>query len=205
MKLGLFVAASVLALMGPVNVSAQVKGTNSEAPPFWSDLGSGPFRVGYRVLYLRDHAKPWLSASGTSLPDPGRPIRVSVWYPASHMASSGKMKYGDYLRHEGPTEFEVINNELDKNDQESWLSDLRELSPPGQTTFNELLSTPVAAYLNAPPARGRFPLVLYSGGKASRADDNVELGEYLASHGYVIATVPELGPSSQDIELGSSP
>jgi len=47
--------------------------------------------------------------------------------------------------------------------------------------------------------------VLYSGGKASRADDNVELAEYLASYGYVVATVPQLGPSDQELELGSSP
>lgn len=78
-------------------------------------------------------------------------------------------------------------------------------SPPGQPLFDKLRSTPTAAYGNAPAAHGDFPLVLYSGGKASRADDNVELGEYLASYGYVVATVPQLGPSDHELELGSSP
>ena len=66
-------------------------------------------------------------------------------------------------------------------------------------------STPTAAYQNASAAPGLFPLVLYSGGKGSRADDNVELAEFLASYGYVVATVPQLGPSDQELELGSSP
>jgi pimeloyl-ACP methyl ester carboxylesterase len=115
------------------------------------------------------------------------------------------MKYGDYLRHDGPVGFREFNDRLDKNDMGGWLEDLRELSPPGQPTFDKLLSLRVAAYRDAPPSHGHFPLVLYSGGKGSRADANVELGEYLASHGYVVATVPQLGPWDQEIDLGSSP
>jgi pimeloyl-ACP methyl ester carboxylesterase len=46
--------------------------------------------------------------------------------------------------------------------------------------------------------------VLYSGGLGSRADANVELGEYLASHGYIVATVPQLGPSDRELGLGGS-
>lgn len=188
-----------------VNLTAQTNGGRAEAPPFWNDLGPGPFKVGFRVLHLRDSGKKWHNESSSHLPDPGRPIRVSVWYPASPAVSSQRMEYGDYLRHHGSAGFDDIDGELDKSDRESWLSDLREVSPPGQATFDELVATPVAAYFEAPPARGHFPLVLYSGGKSSRADDNVELGEYLASHGYVVATVPQLGPSAQEIDLGSSP
>jgi len=115
------------------------------------------------------------------------------------------MTYGDYLQHHGPNEFRQFDDALDKMDMESWQSDLRDLVPASAAMFGKLLATPTAALWNARPARGIFPLVLYSGGKGSRADDNIELGEYLASYGYVVATVPQLGPSDQELELGSSP
>src|SRR5438270_8755974 len=115
------------------------------------------------------------------------------------------MTYGDYLRHTGPADFQPLNDRLDRMDAESWLSDLRELVPDAEKTYARVLALSAAAHRDAPAAAGRFPLVLYSGGKASRGDANVELAEFLASHGYVVATVPQLGPSDQEIELGSSP
>lgn len=199
------VVAGLVAVLVTVTSTAQLQPTRQAAPSFWNDLKAGPCAVGFRVLYYRDRRRQWLKETVATSADPGRPIRVSVWYPAIPSASAEPMKYGDYLHHDGPSDFQQLNNHLDKSDTESWMSDLRELSPPGQAIFDKLLSTPVVAYRNAPAAHGHFPLVLYSGGKGSRADANVELGEYLASHGYVVATVPQLGPSDQEIELGSSP
>lgn len=199
-------ALSAIGLAAVVTVAisnVQLNQSRQPTPPFWSDLKAGQYSVGFRVLYRRDHHRPWLKAHN-SVSDPGRPIRLGIWYPATPSASAEAMKYGDYLHHEGPEGFRNFNQQLDKNDIDSWLSDLSELSPSGHAIFEKLLSMPVAAYHDAPAAHGRFPLVLYSGGKGSRADANVELAEYLASHGYVIATVPQLGPSDQEIELGSS-
>jgi len=168
--------------------------------PFWNGLGPGKYAVGFRTLYTRDHKHTWSKSA-----DPGRPIRVSVWYPALPSPASAPMTYGDYLRHTGPADFQPLNDRLDRMDAESWLSDLRELVPDAEKTYARVLALSAAAHRDAPAAAGRFPLVLYSGGKASRGDANVELAEFLASHGYVVATVPQLGPSDQEIELGSSP
>jgi dienelactone hydrolase len=164
--------------------------------PFWKDLGAGKHAVGYRVIYTRDQRHAWSSGGG-------RPIRVSIWYPAEP-ANKAAMTYGDYLRHDGPPDLQAFNAQLDETDRESWLSDLREIVPDADKTYARLLALPAAAHRDAPPSPGRFPLVLYSGGKGARADDNVELAEFLASHGYVVATVPQLGPSETDLALGSS-
>ncbi len=104
------------------------------------------------------------------------------------------MQYGDYFHYENNGKFRDVNNDLEKYDCSSWLEDLNEVAPNGTEVFAKLCSTPVAAVRNARPASGRFPLVLYAGGLGSRADANVELGEYLASHGYSMATVAQLGP-----------
>src|ERR1700722_8624403 len=205
MKRAICAVIGLVALMTVATLNAQLELSRQTVRPFWNNLEAGPFAVGFRILYHRDHRRSWLKEAVGSDADPGRPIRVSVWYPAVPAASGPLMKYGDYLHHEGPADFRIFNDELDENDVESWRSDLSELSPPGQPMFEKLLSTPVAAYRDAPAAQGPFPLLIFSGGKRSRADANVELGEYLASYGYIVATVPQLGRSNKEIELGSSP
>lgn len=62
------------------------------------------------------------------------------------------------------------------------------------TAFDKLMSVKTAACKNARPATGRFPLVLYSAGWFNRSPDNTILAEFLASHGFVVATVPQLNP-----------
>jgi len=95
-----------------------------------------------------------------------------------------------------------IYDEVERYDRRSWLEDLNEVSPNGTEIFARLCSTPVAAIRDARPSSGRFPIVLYAGGLGSRAkDDNVELGEYLASHGYIMTTVAQLGPSAEETSL----
>jgi len=48
-----------------------------------------------------------------------------------------------------------------------------------------------------PPAGGRFPLVLYFAGLDEQINSNVILAEYLASHGYIVASVSLLGPTDE--------
>jgi len=52
------------------------------------------------------------------------------------------------------------------------------------------LALPTRAVRDAPPASGRFPVVLYSLGSAALGQATQE---YLASHGYVVVQMPRLG------------
>jgi len=60
-----------------------------------------------------------------------------------------------------------------------------------------LQATPMNAFADAPPAAGRFPTVLYFGGLDAEINSNVILGEYLASHGFVVASISLLGPTDE--------
>lgn len=171
---------------------ASIAATNG-SPLLWGDLQPGGYKVGFRVLYKHDPSRKWMQSKGTST-DSGRPIRISMWYPARFTKEISTMQYGDYFHYESDGNFRDVNKDLEKYDRSSWLEDLNEVSPHGTEIFAKLCSTPVAAARNARAASGRFPLVLYAGGLGSRADANVELGEYLASHGYIMATVAQLGP-----------
>ena len=189
----LFVAIALLC-------SASIAQTTNGSPLLWGDLQPGGYKVGFRVLYEHDPSRKWMQSKSISS-DSRRPIRISMWYPARPAKGISTMQYGDYFHYESNGNFREVNKELEKYDRSSWLEDLNEVSPNGTEIFAKLCSTPVAAIRNARPASGRFPLVLYAGGLGSRADANVELGEYLASHGYIMVTVAQLGPSPEQPTL----
>ncbi len=161
----------------------------------WGNLEAGPYAVGYRVLYERDTSRPWPN---------GRPIRIAMWYPAAPGVSSDTMRYVDYLHYRGGDTFADIDEPLDANDRASWIQDLSDVAPNGAEIAARLFATPVAAHANAKRADGRFPLVLYSAGLGGRGDSNAELGEFLASHGYVVATVANVGMSPEKFDMGNS-
>jgi dienelactone hydrolase len=70
----------------------------------------------------------------------------------------------------------------------------RGLAEKDSTVFDRLMAVETAACRDAPSASGRFPLVLYSAGWFNRAPDNTILAEYLASQGFIVASVPQLNP-----------
>jgi dienelactone hydrolase len=149
----------------------------------WGPLEPGPHAVGFRVLAARDETRR-LAGTGHA-----RPIQISVWYPAA-VAGSETLTYGDYVRLRASE---------------------RTLEPPSAAEADEALSVyrrflgangapadAIALWLGASmsacqearPASGRFPVVLIAAGNGGAAPDQALLAEYLASHGYVVATSP---------------
>ena len=185
----------VLALVGgPVPCAAQ-------APrPLWGDLAPGPHQVGFRVLYRLDRSRVW-----EAQPEPGaefaRPIRVSVWYPAT--GGGRAMRYRDYVSFKAPSSyFARPGAQLETREIASWENAFK----GSGRSVQELLNLPVWARMDATPSAKRFPLVMYSEGwNSGSQNDNSVLAEFLASHGYVVASVPQVGTSSASLTLGINP
>jgi hypothetical protein len=59
-------------------------------------------------------------------------------------------------------------------------------TPAETAVFERLLATKTFAVKNAPPAEGRFPVVIHHPGLGGVPDDSSVLCELLASHGYVV-------------------
>jgi dienelactone hydrolase len=161
----------------------------------WGDLQPGAYAVGYREIYAFDPTRTWSVtrrwAKAFSPDTNGRPIRVSVWYPAAASAAARWMKYEDYITRVAPARFAELKAALERRDRFIVGLDV----PPD--SVSHLLATTVNAVADARAADGRFPLLLYFGGLNDAAAINVSvMAEFLASHGYVVATVPPLGPSS---------
>ena len=163
----------------------------AQTAPLWYDLAPGPHEVGFRRLWELDPSRVWPrstaldSLEGTI----ARPVRMDAWYPASCEASQ-RMPLGSYLQMEAPAHpFEDVVSLTRAWDEYSY----RGLAGDS-VAFDRLMRVDTAACLEAPAAPGRFPLVVYSAGWYNRAPDNTILAEFLASHGFVVVTVPQLNP-----------
>lgn len=133
---------------------------------------AGTHAVGFRIVDTYDKLR-------TLIPNDyllGRPLRVRVWYPA--LAGGKAITMREYV---GEWEMSGVP-------PATWQA-IVEQERRGVKQFERR----VIASLDASPARGRHPAVIY----VPDADDTLEqkaaVAESLASHGFVVAVVPRLG------------
>ena len=172
----------------------------AQTPSLRGNLNYGSYDVGFRFIYKRDFSRGWKAkedANGYPQGDGrGRSVRISVWYPAKRQPGASRMLYKEHM----PTDareaiFAELNSLLAKRDIDNLRSNLR------REEFDTLMMTQMAAVQNAVPQNGAFPLVVYSAGLNNSSQDNIVLCEYLASHGYIVVTAPQLGTTSLDVNL----
>jgi dienelactone hydrolase len=158
------------------------------SPPLFYFAGSaGPHRVGLKVVEQYDYSRSYrgsVDQHGRAFKgERSRPIQTLIWYPAER-GDAPPMTVGGYL--------------------DLWATQVSFGAPVITTRAAQwrsglapTLSMPLWAIRDAPPAPGRFPVVIYSPGLSSPAWDNADLCEYLASHGYVVLASSSLGVSSR--------
>jgi hypothetical protein len=100
-----------------------------------------------------------------------------------------QMTYADYVTTAPPSDFVTYDAMVRAKD----LLDSGLNIPKG--ALPQLLAMPVNAHKSSTPDRGPFPLVLYFDGLDGDTVSQIVLDEYLASYGYVVATMPIVGPS----------
>ncbi|MFO1253085.1 MAG: alpha/beta fold hydrolase [Inhella sp.] len=141
----------------------------------------GPYPVGFRVIQ---------QAQGR------QPAQVLQWYPAG--APGSTLRYADYLatrltalrQDRSPDELQALRGQ-----QASRLGQRL-----GSATAQALLEAPMRATLHAAPAGAAFPVIVYAPGVGGPADENAELLEDLASHGYVVLSSIGMGADGKDVE-----
>lgn len=184
-------------------VSAQTVGSalgaTSLSAPLWVSLTPGSFAVGFHAYWLYDRSRTWLPGTlpdGRPSPaDPARPVRLMVWYPLASLHTR-TMRLGEYEGAAKTPGFEADERRIMKADfgdsaSGRGIRGLRRTTPE----FERFIETPTAAHQNAVAAKGNFPIVLYALGQGDHTLENTVLCEYLASHGYVVVSVPQLGTS----------
>ena len=167
-----------------------------------SALEPGKWAVGFRVLALRDAARPL--GDGRE-----RPVQIAVWYPAAK-TSGARMAYRDYfLLTASESDPEKTPREADRKKAIEGFESFLASAGVTKSDAARLLATPMRAVRNAAPAAERFPLVVIAQGNGQSAHDQAFIAEYLAGHGFVVATSPSptriSGPmkSEEDITAGA--
>jgi dienelactone hydrolase len=172
------------------------------AVPYTTALIAGPSAVGFRRDWVVDATRRWRFSDSGTAGQTGRPLRIDVWYPIDAPAKCRPAALRDYLHADPPDSyFGLANRALEKWDSDSYNGFAAGLKIP----VDSLLSLRSRSCLGAEPSGAPHPLIVYSGGWFNRSADNSGLGEYLASHGYVVAEVPLLGDGLWTGDLRSSP
>jgi dienelactone hydrolase len=120
----------------------------------------------------------------------GRPMQVSVWYPARAVSGDQVMTVADYLHLQAQeVNLAPLDPERRRAAETAFTNDhLAGRADPAKLAT--LLATKTGAIRDAPAAEGRFPLILFL--HSSPLGESV-MSEYLASHGFVVAAVPSKG------------
>lgn len=147
---------------------------------------AGPHAVGLRIVQQYDYSRalePTADAFGKAQPAaPGRPIQTLVWYPAQRSAAA-PMTIADYRQ----ASIADVNFSLPaataSQQRAGWLAGRHKAVYAAQTL----------AVRDAAAAGGSYPVVIYAPSFNSFAQENLDLCEYLASHGYVVIASRSLG------------
>lgn len=152
----------------------------AEPPPLWGTLETGSFGVGFRSLVAHDTTRGALEASG-------RAVEFHLWYPTRERRGP-RMTLRDYVRQEKGAD-------IPEDSIRRWLASAVSGSRTGipDTTLATILDSPMQASLEADFMGGRFPMVLWTMRHETVPAQSV-LSEYLASHGYVVASARFVGP-----------
>lgn len=157
----------------------------------------GPYVPGFRLIEKRDFSRFYPSEKDDEMK--ARPIRVYLWYPAKNTAQT-PMRFEEYVRmaaldftpgkSEGPADLteKILPVQLSKglNGEE----------------LKMILEKRTAAVRNAAFAEGTFPLLVLGQGLYYESPlSHLVLCEFLASHGYVVATCPLLGTHYRLVNL----
>jgi len=152
----------------------------------------GPYSVGLKVAEQYDRSRVFTAAiDDTSKPNPSegpRPLQILVWYPAEK--STGKiMTFGDYAALiQTETSF---NQPVEHGKPQAFI----------EQYMQGVTSLPAWSVRDATPQAGQFPVVIYAPSLNAPATENIELCEYLASHGYVVLASPSMGATSRTMTV----
>ena len=181
-------------------------------PGVWPSATPGPHAVGFRVLQEYDSTrtfKPKYDYFGNPTEGPiARPLQMCVWYPAAVSDNSKHMRLEEYYQLEATvTDFVPPTSDRLKwtveRFKQAWPIEFR--VPPEKreeirSRIEQALQEEVYAVRNADPAHGPFPLIVHMPGYNGGPDGSSYLFEYLASHGYVIAAVANMGEYRRTID-----
>lgn len=156
--------AGVLLVLAPW-LQAQL---SADPPSYWGSLEAGPHAVRFEHLQLVDEHRSYGDM-------PQRSLSVGLWYPATGVGETERLPFRIYL-------------DAFETDPEQWLNRLAE-----QSARRQALKLQTAASTEGSAIAKSSPLIVYGPGYRSTPTIHAAFAEYLASHGYVVASSGSVG------------
>lgn len=167
----------------------------SRSPELWKGLEKGPYEVGFAIRHERDPSRLFGPQRAP------RPVQMLVWYPASPAAEKKPVTYEDYLLSAATEVVFATTGDVFERQHIDQVREMVRTSGASEDLFDRQLKRATWASADAVPAPGIFPLVVVAPGLNGKAFQNSVLCEFLASHGFVVAASPSVGPRSRDMPL----
>ncbi len=149
------------------------------------DWESGPYTAGFQLMEKQDLSRFYPAGGDGSA---ARRVRVYIWYPAEKTAVM-PMLLDEYVR-------------MAADDFHSKLLPVQISKGLDNGDLETLFSRRSASVRGAAFAEGRFPLLILGQGLYYESPlSHIVLCEFLASHGYIVATCPLLGSHYRLVNL----
>ena len=153
---------------------------------FWGHLPVGPFTPGFRLIEATDASRSFPANDGRSVAR--RPIRIYVWYPAKQ-STDERLRLHEYVR-------------MAREDFRPGMIPVPLARGIETGNLKTLLDSPAGAVRGAAAGPGRYLILVLGQGLFYESPlSHFVLCEFLASHGYVVATCPLLGTRYRLVNL----
>jgi len=162
---------------------------------------AGPHPVAFQRIDLFDRSRTFGVVSEPEAPSSSqwaRPIQLLIWSPARPNRETS-MRFADYTHLYPTARIHANRNAEEKAAMEREYAEF--LAKVSNIAPEQVLQSEMLAARDAPPASGPFPLVVYSSGNMGEPAENAVLFELLASHGFVVAAIPLVGPDERNTTL----
>jgi dienelactone hydrolase len=171
--LTIFLLGFITPILHPVWAAEESSSSGDLAAP-------GPFPVGVTTVVLVD------SNRTDTFTKENRMLVTEIWYPAADDArKSAKNKFSDFI----PS---TITPEIEQVVQSTYKMSVSEVD---KAFWNESIR-------NAPVRDGKYPLIIFSHGNGGNRHQNTFWCDFLASHGYIIASADHVGNANMTMLNG---
>lgn len=172
----------------------------SDSYPLWGNLKPGPNAIGFKVKLQYDYSRTFRTKTQTG--PRARPIETLIWYPAKKVSNLKAMIYEEYVNlRANELNFDSPTTEVKQENLQRFIQERAGIFQVSENGTRSLLSKQTAAIRDAVPLEGKFPLLIYAPGSSGSAFENSVFCEYMASHGYIVAALPSMGPYARNASV----